>query len=326
MSQLIHALQNANQKNNQPTLEGLQALKIKLTDFEKCYTYRDHSFAVGNSGLVSEIAGRWTDRLKGTAAVEVTEIYLDPKKIMRVDTVTKHIYPVPAHELPELEIGELAVSRAIAKISAKGFGEPAMAPAIAININERGFELAWGHQVSICQNFNILNVAHRWNDYEKFRGVGSNKVHFELSHLKGILKPYMEETAAHFAAELAMVEQLSVRTIDRGAFQSFMGQLFVKIEYANQMRAQRKIEQLTADEKYLPVTSRQLAAIAVESVHPNHPEVFGWRADVTDVTDVWNLINWGSEVLKAQKGADMATMLRNTAQWTGAVIANFMPN
>lgn len=322
MSKLIDIAENTNQRDGKNSLAGVAAIKINLRDFEQCYTYRDHQFAAGNSRLVSEIMERWDERLKGTATVTINEIYIDPAKIMRIDTQAKRIYPVSPVDVAQLELGEIAVSRAIAKVSAEGLGHQNAAPAIAINFSEKGFEIGWGHRVYVCQNFNILNTEHRWNDYEKFRGAGQNKVSFDLKQLKGILTPFMDETEAHFSQAIALVERMRNCKIGRSAFQAFMGQLFTKIEYANAMRVERKIALLSAEEKSLPVTSRQLAAIAVESVQPHHPQIFGWSGDETNV---YNLVNWASEAIKAEKGTDMLTILRNNAQWTEAVI-NAFPN
>lgn len=319
---LIDVTHNASyDESGNRSLKGLKALKVSPDTLSYFYTYRDQGFALTNSRLVGEIADRWTDAVKGGANIEISEVFVDASKILCVDQQSKRVFPVDKENLGQMEVADIAVSRCIAKISAKGFDQ-SFAPAIAVNINEKGYEFGWGNQVFICSNFNILNTAHRWNDYQRFKkSAGGGSIKLELKQMREILQKYMADTAAFFEQQLREIQLLQSVTISKTDFSAFMGKMFTKIEYANAARVERRIANLSEKEKFLPVNSRQLAAIAVESVSPKHPEVFGWQ---NDCADLWQVANWGSETLKAQHGCDMATLLQTNANWVGVLKQEFL--
>lgn len=130
----------------------------------------------------------------------------------------------------------------------------------------------------------------------------------------------MSNTVQLFETQLKRIEEINKIDITRSQWHEYLGRKFSKIENTNAHRLARTISNLSKEEKDIAVTSRQLASIAVESMHPNHSEMFGWK---NDHTTLWNVVNWGSEVLKMERGVDAATVLEVTDRWTQDVINAF---
>ena len=111
------------------------------------------------------------------------------------------------------------------------------------------------------------------------------------------------------------IEYLKTQEVSQGAFNRFLGELFSKIEFINHHRVARSIKNVNDDLKKLPVTGRQLAQIAVEAQQPSH-SVYDWH---NDTTTAWNVVNYGTEILKFQHGSDVNTLLETNSNWIETV-------
>jgi len=67
---------------------------------------------------------------------------------------------------------QVAIKRAIGKITIKDWSHQQLRPTIAININEKGEEFGIGENVSICSNFTIFGANDLISNYKKVLGAG----------------------------------------------------------------------------------------------------------------------------------------------------------
>ena len=289
-----------------------RAMSIKASTFKNLWTVKNSSDAVNNSVLVDRIADMWSGKLSGNLEPEITEIYVPKNCIYNIDTKKRVISEASDHQLAEMDIESLAISRAIAKIEVQGLSGTT-APAIAININEKGEEFGWGVNVSLCSNMTIMSYEHLVSTYRKIRGAGGSYTKMNLENIMGQMERYMEDMDKQFEEEQKQIAVWKEHFITRDEYFRFMGMQFNKIQVVNHHRVQRRIEEL--EDKELAVNGVQLGRIAVEANNPSY-EDYKWDEENTSL---WNVINWGTEVLKFQNGSDSATVLEANRNWIQAV-------
>jgi hypothetical protein len=133
----------------------------------------------------------------------------------------------------------------------------------------------------------------------------------------------MSQTEKLFTIDLNNIEKYKNVLVTRNEWDEYIGRSFAKIENCNKHRINRTITQLSETEKRIALNSRQLAALAIEGLNPHHSGVYGWQ---NQTTNLWNIINYGSEVLKIERGIDAATVLQVTDDYTQEVVKTFLIN
>jgi hypothetical protein len=123
----------------------------------------------------------------------------------------------------------------------------------------------------------------------------------------------MKETKRNFDKEIKQIEEWKNKQISRQDFHQFLGKQYSKIQVVNHYRIKRKIKEL--EDKYLPINGLQLSKIAIEADKPSYKE-YKWNGEKTSI---WNLINYGTEVIKFQNGSDSTTILQANNNWVKLV-------
>jgi len=258
--------------------------------------------------LTKRIRDMWAKKLKGSYTPEITEYYIDKKHLYTVNRDRRLISPASDEKLGEVDLGDLAVFRTIAKVTIPGIIE-GYRPAIALNLNERGEELGWGNNVELCSNMTIMKSEHLRSSYNKIKGSGGGQTKMSTDMILKQVSSYMEGTEEYLDQELKQIEEWKGQIISRDEFYRFVGIQFSRIQRINAYRLKRRLAEL--EDKTIPVTGVQLSRIAVEALEPSYNE-YVWD---NDHTSLWNLINYGTEVLKFQNGSDSATVLKANSNW-----------
>lgn len=263
--------------------------------------------------LFEQCGAMLTSVSKGQYEVQYDDLYIDKRYLMSVDTREKVIHQIDDQQLLNTDIRQLVVARAIGKLTIKGFHSE-FSPSLAINISEKGTEFALGEMVSICSNFTILRSDLFFSTFQKIKGANGNYVRLSIPDILRRLRKYMQEMERQFEEDFQKIETLKAITISQAEFHRFLGKMFSLIENVNHHRVQRTIKQLKGN-KSLPITGRQLGQIAVEAYQPRH-DIYRWK---NDQTTLWNLINYGTEILKFHRGSDSASVLRANSNWVNLV-------
>ncbi len=293
------------------------ALDVNKEQFSKIWRYRENG-TWHHSSLIEEIGNTWTDSLKDNSGqVEVSELYLDTRRLYIMDKETKVVRKAESdQELLNTDIENLAAGGAIVQFRTAGLHDE-YAPSIAINMNEKGEEIGYGLEVRICSNFNIFNAGNLISTYAKSKLADGQKATLNLPEIKKQVQGKMELTHAQFEKDLLMVEALKKEEVADNQFFSFLGRAFQKIEQVNYFRVQRRIAELTEDEKFLVMNAKQIAQFAVESATPSYPE-YKWN---NQMTNKWKILNWATEILKIKHGSDIMSVLRSNQSFTQKLLA-----
>jgi len=289
-----------------------RALKIKPEHLKDMYTVVLGTDRYHKGALVDRCADMWSDQLGGSLEVAEPEVYIDRNTLINIDTKQHLISDIGDKELGEMDVEQIAFSRAIAKISVPGLAE-GLSPAIAINMNEKWNEFAWGNNVHVCSNMTIMKAENILSTHQKIRGAGGNYTKLSLENILRQFEQFMGQTKRRFEEELKQIAELKKRYVTRDEFHRFMGEQYTKIQWVNHHQVERKIKDI--QDKFLPVNGLQLSKIAIEACRPSYRE-YEWEGNTTTV---WNIINLGTEVLKFQRGSDSATVLRANSNWVKLV-------
>jgi len=288
-----------------------RAIPCTHEQYSKLWSYRENG-AWSHSHLIERIGNQWSDFLKGEGVVELTEMYLDPKKLMIIDPDNKVLRRATSDaELIGTPLENLASGGAIGQFRVKGF-HPDYSPSIALNITEKGEQLGIGTQVHICSNFTIFGAGDLMTTWEKVTGAGGARFNRTLENILKEIKIKLEDTHRRFEMDLQKIEELKSFEIRRPAFERFLGQEFQRIERANFYRINRRITELYADEKKIILNSAQLSRFAVEAAKPSY-EIYHWQEDSTNK---WKVLNWATEVLKTRHGSDIMSVLKANEMFT----------
>lgn len=291
-----------------------RSLEIMPSSFSSLWTFKEGVESFHKGGILDQFRQLWNKYLPDGLEAKIIEVHIDSNKIYNVNTREKVISQVSGVQLLDMDIEELAISRAIAKIAVPGI-HTEFSPVIAFNINEKGDQVGFGMNVKICNNMTILREDHILSTYEKVRGAGGGYTKFDLNYILRHLKRFMQETQTKLEEATKQIEEWQTKSITKEEFHRFLGTQFTRIQLANHFRVQRRIKELTEEEKFIPINALQLSRIAVEAARPSYPE-YEWNEDKTDL---WKLINWGTEVIKFQNGSDSTTLLKANNNWVNLV-------
>jgi hypothetical protein len=277
------------------------------------WSQNDATRRISNPKLVDQIGNEWQQHL-GNANVEIAEVFLDKHHLQYLDMETKQLQVMTDKDLVELDIERLVAGRAIIKLKATGFDNE-IAPSLALHLTEKGEQFSYGELVNVCTNFTVMNADYFF-DTTKAVSLLQNGKKWELEHvLRFFNKNILPNTVQNFEIDMAAIEDLKAQTVHRPDFNRFIGELFTRIEFINHHRVNRSISQIDDKLKKLPINGRQLGQIVIEAQAPAH-EVYNWQ---NDSTTAWNVVNFGTEILKMQHGSDVNTLLENNANWIETV-------
>lgn len=293
-------------------------ISLQPEAFKNVWTYNENSIvSMPSDRIVFQLADMWQEVIGNKGWVSIEPILLDKTRIKKVDIKNRIIQPLDDdNELLNMDESEMACSRAITRLVVHGLDNE-VAPAIGISINEKGLSLGWGDNVWVCSNFNMFSDK-IFSTYGKSQG-GKQVKKLNREVLIDIFKNFMDHTEEHFEQDLAMIERCKQVQIHRYDWFAFLGEMTTQIETANEYRNQKRLDELSDEEKSLAVNSRQLADICVEARQPRH-EVYAWQ---NDSTTLWNVINYGTEVIKVEQGTDSLKFFEQTKNWTELVLQKF---
>jgi hypothetical protein len=287
-----------------------RALKVDYADFQQTYSFNDCKFGLENSKIFETIAEHLR-HIFNSDQLKFGDLYLDTAKLSRVNQ--KQIHYLSPVEVLECPVNELIVHSVIGKIQVGGI-YPDSDPTVAICLTSKRKQLAVGLNIECCSNMTILD-ANQLIDL---------KPNFKAAEIKSILSKLMIQEGEMplkevFNTNARWIERAKTAFVKETDFIRFLGYEFRRIEVVNAARVNREIEEMSLSEKTLVVNSRELAKIAIQSSKPDAP--YGWNEDQT--TSVWNIINFGTGVLKPNRGSNMETILDANCKWTQAVLKAF---
>jgi hypothetical protein len=275
--------------------------------FNKMWTIRESHSKIANGTLFEEFGNLWSDVMH-EGEIQISELFLDSSTLRIIDPETKMIRAIaPDEVLSDLDVSMIGVGRAMGKLDIKGL-HPDFNPSIAINFNELGEQIGYGINVIVCKNFTILGAERLISTYQKAHRSHSL---LTLPQIKRQVKGWMMNSIEEFEKNQLLIAELKNTPVKRSDFERFMGQQFAKIEVANAFRVNRKISEITSEQKKLTINSRQLAKIAVEAYKPSH-KVYDWT---NDTTSKWNIVNYGTEHLKFERGSEFLNILTNNRDY-----------
>ncbi len=291
-----------------------KVLQVEPTAFLNMFTYNDVNRRHSNSWLLEACIENLSKHVKG-GFVNINSIYIERNSILKVDQTKKQVQKVTDAELLETSPKNLVCNRAIIKIEVEGLSQDYF-PAIAINLNEHGEEIAFGGNVKICNNFTILSAERRFSTFEKRKKISTNEL---LEQVKKLFP----KTEKILAKDLKQIEQLKQTPVTRKQWNGFVGKLFGQIHYVNKMRLARRIAEVPNEIKALPITANLLAEITAEGYKPSYNS-YEWEENVSNK---WKVLNFGTEKTKAIHGISTKSVLDVNANWTKTVLDyNFSNN
>lgn len=282
--------------------------------------YYDHNNPIPHNlgQIIAEILSKWNDRLGGKGEAKVSESYADKHKLLHINTKEKIISKISDGKLLDMDLEELFIPSLIVKIVATGLHEE-FNNTIALNINENFLQAATGTNVSLCSNLTIMGFDTLYSTKDKVT-LNGKKMKIDLPYILNKLDEYMNTTAKNFEKANNQIEKWKSTLVSKSDFHEFLGKTYTKIQVENHFRVQRRINELTTEEKNAPLNGQQLAKIAVEAAKPSH-EVYNWERDETNL---WSVVNYGTEVLKFKHGSDIATVLNANRDWVDLVNGYFL--
>lgn len=289
-----------------------KALPIQLDEARQLWAYTTETRTTTQIQVIDQIANIWSDAIKNNGTVVVEDIFVEKNRMKVIDSNKRIISDASDEDIEKTPSENLAVGRMIAKVSVKGLSQD-MTPTIAVLITEKDEQYGVGENTRICSNFSILSSEKLYNSKEKPKGAAND-------WLLKKLKDYMKHTLDLFENDVRTIEKLHKTEISEHDFHAFLGGLYQKIEFANHARLEKKIRDLSLEDKLLPITGRQLSHIAIEAKNPTH-EMYNWQSKTTSL---WSLINYGTEVIKFEKNlSDSLYILQANRNWVDMVQKRF---
>ncbi len=288
------------------------AIYVQPNAFAQMWTNNNHIRRVSNPRLILEIKDAWQKQVGGEISIQDERVLIDVRHAQQIDPETKQVNTITAQDLLQLDVSQVAIKRAIITLCAQG-AHPDFYPTLAIVMTEQGEKYCFGETVRVCNNFTVFDSRYFIDTTKAVKGA-TQKYTTETA-VEYFKRNVFSKTLENFESDYLKIEELTEKQISHKEFLSFMGDQHQMIEYANHARLNGRIKTLDAVSKDLPVNSRQLARIAVESAHPTHPE-YQW---VNDSTNLWKVINFGTQQIKAERGTDVATLLESNMKWVNLV-------
>ena len=148
---------------------------------------------------------------------------------------------------------------------------------IAISFDDRGMTLAFGMNVHVCSNFSILGG----NVMRTFKQGGREAMSWES--MRAILAEWIRERQQIIGVEMEIMKRMMDRKIqDETVISRVVGDLYQK----------------AIDQAYF---SKQFAPFDTHGMSQFVQEMFKQRKQQDTIGSVWDLYNWGTEILKPGK-------------------------
>lgn len=285
-------------------------LEVGWEGFKQMYTKNNSTRRMENPKMVERLADQFDSSLGGSSAngsIVIDPVIIDRKSLLAIDEDRRTLNELDDQELLDAPPESLVATKAMVTIRVKGVHEK-YSPMLVINMTDRGEEIAFGEQVHICTNMTILHADHRFSTFGRGR-ISLEELLTEAARL-------MNRNEQIFEEDLALMERLQQERVTRSAWHEWVGELYSRIHYVNGQRLSRRISTLSAEEKELPVTATELSRILMEATTPSHDE-YQWEGDVTNK---WNVLNYGTEKLKLLHGSSPNTVLKANSNWANMVI------
>jgi hypothetical protein len=291
-----------------------RAVQINAQAFSQMWSRNDATRRVSNPELLNRVIDDWQKHLGGKHSVEIAEVFVDKQHLQYLDIETKQLQAMTDADLLDLDVARLVAGRAIIKLKATDFDDE-IAPSLAIHITERGEQFSYGALVGVCTNFTVMNADYHFDTYKAINKLQQGKKWTMQDVMQFFNQNILPNTVQNFELDMQHIEYLKEQQVHLGAFNRFVGELFSKIEYINHHRIARTIRNIEDDMKRLPINGRQLSQIVVEAQQPAH-RVYDWQ---NDTTTAWNIVNYGTEILKFKHGSDVNTLLETNSNWIETV-------
>jgi hypothetical protein len=291
-----------------------RAIEITPKSFLEMWSKNDAKRRISNPALVERISNDWQKHLGSNSNVEIAEVFIDKLHLQYLDMDSKQLQAMGDRDLVKLDIQNLVAGRAIVKLKATGF-DSEISPSLAVHLSEKGEQFSYGNLITVCSNFTILRSDYFFDTQKAVSKLQNGKKWEMKDVLKYFNDNILPNTNYNFDKDMAMIEDMKTQTVARHDFTRFIGDLFTRIEFINHHRVNRSISQIDDKLKKLPINGRQLGQIVVEAQQPAH-RVYDWQ---NDTTTAWNIVNFGTEILKFQHGSDSNTLLEANSNWIEAI-------
>ena len=168
---------------------------------------------------------------------------------------------------------------------------PGVAFTYSNNNTAKGMQVAFGENVSVCDNLCAYGRYH-------FSTYGGQKVGFE--HGIELLMRWLDKFQQLHDRHIEMVETLKAREVDRHNFHEIIGTLFSRAVRAN------------AGEKVIaPLSQTQMSFMVQRGLDALKQE--------DRMLTAWDVLNWGTDVLKPH-ASDMISLLESTVQFNDFIV------
>ena len=296
-----------------PTTQLNKILHIHSDAFLAMLTQNGRDRRLANYQVVETCMER-LQRHVGSAEVRFGAVHLERDSLQRLDIKTRQLVKATDEELLAASPDTLVASKAILTLEVRGMHDD-FRPTMAINLSPEGEEIAFGNTVNICTNFTILHADRRFSTLQRHRD--KERPALRVQELIEAVDGIFPEVERYLEQDLALVERLKNQPVQRTEWNALLGELFSQIQYVNRQRLAANISAVPDALKKLPITASLLANIAAESMAPSHG-VYAWDGDWSNK---WHLINFGTEVIKLERGAPPISWMETNANWASLVMA-----
>lgn len=194
--------------------------------------------------------------------------------------------------------------------------------AIAAAFHEKGIQVGWGQQVSMCSNFCIFGA----NTLYTF---GEDRMGFEK--LMEALKNWIMQFEIKRSEDLAIIDGMKKFTIDDSVIEfqldAIVGNLYRAAVRKNYMASETRfvfnmsqtsefvqnLERKLQDH-YLKVSELNEKIKAIQTPETTIVEIEAAQANI-EVLTLWDLYNWGTEILKPET-TDIANVFQVVTWWS----------
>ena len=220
-------LQAISQENLQ-VINLPRAIKIAPDAFGQMWSKNDATRRISNPQLIEKIGNNWQQHL-GNADVEIAEVFIDKTHLQYLDLDTKQLQAMTDTDLLDLDVSRLVAGRCIVKLKATGF-DTEISPSLAVHITERGEQFSFGDLVHVCSNFTVLNADYFFDTQKIISKLQKGKKWDLQDVLQFFDKSILPNTALNFDLDMQLIEELKAKTVQKGDFNRFVGELFGKID------------------------------------------------------------------------------------------------
>lgn len=299
--------------NSSRTVGNLSnVLNIEPEGFLQMMTNNGYDRRFSNSWVIEACQEKFQKHLP-TSEIVVASVNVERASIQKFDQENRQLLLISDQELLDCSADTLIASKVIVKLEARNLYDD-YRPSMAINLSPDGEEIAFGNTVDICTNFTILNADRRFSSHPRHRD--RSKRFMTIQDLMNEIDKIFPRIEENLESDLNFIDELKKITVHRSEWHTLVGELFSRIHYVNRQRLAKNIAAIPVEMKTLPITASILANISAESISPSHPE-YEWEGDYINK---WNLINFGTEIIKLESGAPPASWMETTENWGKLII------